>query len=215
MSSRQDKSDLKELPIDWEPSQYSVFCGRGRGIYNAIGNQRFRVLVGSYLQHYVDAHRQPAKSRIVKKVLNIMREICPEGAFIKFQNDRYYEVSEKVAHDKCSCTFRDLLNSRAKSASKTAQQVLQRKAEAKKNIVYRMPRQVSASDLDDGGADDDEEEESISPSVAGSFYDVDTCSAVSIEDDNDGNDADNDISLFSIFSEIDEEFGLINIIWEI
>ena len=99
---------MKPLPPDFVPSNYSIFCGRGKGSYNACGNRRFRVIVGIFLDQYAEAEGCPAeRSQLVNKVMNIIKECCPVGTFIKRVDGRYFELPEKAAREKCSSLFRD------------------------------------------------------------------------------------------------------------
>ena len=52
-------------------------------------NRRFRVTVKMYLQEYAEAKTKAEKSKIVTRVLNLVRAASPEGAFITFENGRW------------------------------------------------------------------------------------------------------------------------------
>jgi hypothetical protein len=66
-----------------------------------------------------------AKSEIVSMVVSMVRQNCPNGAFVKRcgPNDRWHEVNESVAREKVGYVFRDILcdRYRSSSASKAAQ----------------------------------------------------------------------------------------------
>jgi hypothetical protein len=119
------KRDMKVLPEDFVPMSYSVMCGRGKGNYNAIGNRRLRVIVGSFLQQYIDAQHDPhQRTRIVEQVIGIVKEACPVGGFIKCENGRFYELSARAAREKCGALFRDCMqaNSRERQAQEQVKQ---------------------------------------------------------------------------------------------
>lgn len=104
------KKGMTALPPDFEVSNYSVLCGRGKGCYNATGNRRLRVLVGTFLQQYIDSQNSPHdKSRLIEKVVKMVREACPVGAFIKYENGTYYELSDKGSKEKVAALFRDYM----------------------------------------------------------------------------------------------------------
>ena len=163
------------LPPDFTPSNYSVFCGRGKGYYNAVGNRRLRVIVGTYLQQYISAHDKPhEKSSIIEDVVGIVKNASPVGAFIKFENGRYFELSDKAARDKCAALFRDCLqrekqpagrqkrrSSQDSKGSKGSKSSASREADAKPIEKPVAIRQRSESSI-----------ESISPADIASFFDV-------------------------------------------
>jgi hypothetical protein len=181
-----EKKGMKLLSADFVPSKYSVLCGRGKGSYNACGNRRFRVIVSMYMPQYIEAPNFTAKTKIIAKVMNIVREACPEGAFIVKEQGRYYELSEKAARKKCATLFRDYLNSQsdAGTTSKSAHsspappQHTQPFLPSLTENPGRAGRCVSLSE--------DESSYSSSSSsslVSASFFDVDTNCYVSICDE--------------------------------
>ena len=100
--SPHSKKALTPLPADFEPSPFSVLCGQGNENYNAVGNRRFRVTAGMFLERYKEAADRQQKSAIVKIVLEIIRQSCPVGAFIKYKDGHWWEVSEQTAREKVS-----------------------------------------------------------------------------------------------------------------
>lgn len=113
------------LPIDYTPSSNSVILGRGR-CSESIGNRRFKTVVQQHLQEYLDAPgklektfvsggmRQRSTSvaigndsnsshftlQIVSKVLNIIEQSCPVGAFVKYENGRWWSAGERASREK-------------------------------------------------------------------------------------------------------------------
>lgn len=164
-----NKKSMSLLPVDFQPSSYSVFCGRGKGYYNACGNRRLRVTVMSFMPQYLDAQGIPTeRSRIISRVKNIIKECCPVGAFIKFEKGRYYELSDKAAREKCSALFRDCVQAQTKG-KKANKQV----RESTRTYVLQCS----------GGASRRPSIESngCSGSSIGSFFDVDTEQPVSLD----------------------------------
>jgi hypothetical protein len=164
---------LSLLPVDFQPSPYSVFCGRGKGFYNACGNRRLRVTVMSFMPQYLDAEGIPTeRSHIISQVKNIIKECCPVGAFIKYEKGRYYELSDKAAREKCSALFRDCVHAQTKGK--------QAKKQVRKNTraVYEYADVLPHS----GGTfrRASFESNNCSGSSMASFYDVDTKQPVSL-----------------------------------
>ena len=162
---------MKPLPQDFVPSSYSVPCGRGKGCYNSCGARRFRALATTLLQHYKQGN-DAERTVIVDKLLNMMKEACPVGAFIKFHNGRYYELSEKAAKAKVRATIRDCVNARNRTKS-TGQRAKSHKQTSDKASMKRDPNANQFPTLSD---------EETASSISGSFYDVDTKCSVSLEE---------------------------------
>ena len=137
------KKGMTLLPADFEVSKYSVLCGRGKGCYNACGNRRLRVIVSTFLQQYIDAQNSPHdKSRIIEKVVKMVKEACPVGAFINYENGAYYELSHKGSKEKVAALFRDHLISTYKekdTKSKQAKQQKQRPSLALSAPQFQLP----------------------------------------------------------------------------
>ena len=100
------KTEKTVLPEDYEPSKFSVICGRGKGSYQSDGNINFRALIKSNLDRYRDAPGRLEKSFIVSEVLNMIRESCPVGAFVKYEKGRWYDLDDTVCREKVGSLFR-------------------------------------------------------------------------------------------------------------
>jgi hypothetical protein len=109
-SSKNPKKGLTELPTDFNPTNYSVILGRGKGSYNYVGNKRCRVIVNSFLGEYNKCNNRQERSVIVSKVLDIIEDACPIGGFIKQENGLWYTVEERIAREKIFTMFRDCQN---------------------------------------------------------------------------------------------------------
>jgi hypothetical protein len=94
------------LPDDYEPSKFSVICGRGKGSYQSDGNVNFRAMIKNNLDRYRDAPGRLEKSFIVSEVLNMIRESCPLGAFVKYEAGRWYDLEDAVCREKVGSLFR-------------------------------------------------------------------------------------------------------------
>jgi hypothetical protein len=65
------KIGRSRLGADFEPSNHSVICGRGKDNYNHVGNQRFRILTRMFLERY--SQSKSAKSAIVSHIVATIR----------------------------------------------------------------------------------------------------------------------------------------------
>ena len=77
------KKAKKLLPVDYEPSSYTVLVGRSRDCQEHVGNKRLRVIVSSHLQEYNAAADKIGKTAIVSKVYDAIRAANPLGHFVK------------------------------------------------------------------------------------------------------------------------------------
>lgn len=112
----------RPLAESFEPSDYSVIIGRGKKIREAPGNSRLRVLAGTYLTQYADAmDDRPQKTAIVNAIIGTVKAVCAldGGAFIRQDEGRWYEVSDRVAREKVGYVFRDLLHDKYGSSSQS------------------------------------------------------------------------------------------------
>jgi hypothetical protein len=108
------------LPLDFQPTSYSVIIGRGKGYKKAFGNQRLRVLANLSLPKYSGAKCKIEKSLVVTSIVDTIRECCPSnGAFVKYHDGRWWEVDDPTAREKVGYVFRDLLHDKYRSSSKS------------------------------------------------------------------------------------------------
>jgi hypothetical protein len=113
-------SDAKtgsQLGIDFEPSDYSVICGRGKENFNHVGNRRFRILTSMSMERYSRTDNNKAtKSAIVSEIVAIVRQAG--GNFCKYKRGEWYEVGDYYAREKVSSLLRDLLHTQYRSSAK-------------------------------------------------------------------------------------------------
>jgi hypothetical protein len=110
---------LTLLPQHFYPHVYSVVCSRVRKSQLPIGNSRLNILARAFLQEYSD-DTKPGKTIIVSRIMDMVRVHSPggQGAFIRWHEDRWWEVDEVGARYKVSAIMRDLLPSQYKSSTK-------------------------------------------------------------------------------------------------
>lgn len=107
------------LPLDFMPAPYTVVIGKSKNHSTVVGNQRLRVLATASLSKYSGAKTKKEKSSIVSSLVKAVRDACPVGAFVKFQDGRFWDVNDHVAREKVGYVLRDLLHSKYKSSAKS------------------------------------------------------------------------------------------------
>lgn len=112
------REEKAALPSDFEPLPYSVLIGRGKQAAEAIGTRRLKVIASRFLAEYANASSRIEKSVIVSKIIDIVQDACPVGAFIKFEESHWWEVSDSIARERVGSLLRDLLHDNYKSSSK-------------------------------------------------------------------------------------------------
>jgi hypothetical protein len=112
-----DQADRILLSTDFEPSCYSVICGRGKECFDSIGNRRFRVIVSLFIAQYSASRSKLAKSIIVSNIVDTIRSAG--GGFVKFEDGAWWEVSDANAREKVGALIRDYLYTKYKSAAKS------------------------------------------------------------------------------------------------
>ena len=118
--SRRNKA-MVLLPQDFQPSPYSVICGREKYFRDSIGNRRLKVTLSLFLPKYSSTRRKDVKSSIVSTIIDIIRDACPqgEGAFIKLVEGRWWEVDDATAREKVGAALRDCLHEKYRSSSRS------------------------------------------------------------------------------------------------
>jgi hypothetical protein len=115
-------------PVDFQPSNYSVVCGRGKESFNHVGNRHFRFLTSTFIERYSRADSKAAKSAIVSEIITMIRQA--DGNFCKFQSGAWFEVGDHHAREKVSALLRDLLHTQYRSSAKA--KIARRKTKTQK-----------------------------------------------------------------------------------
>lgn len=79
----------------------------------------------------MNAPTKHEKSNVVTKVMRILHETCPIGAFVTLEKGRWWEISHRSSREKVGTFFRDCLADKYKSSSKN--KVAQRKMKRTSN----------------------------------------------------------------------------------
>jgi hypothetical protein len=131
------KTGRSQLGVDFQPSNHSVICGRGKDSYNHTGNRYFRILASVFVERYSRVDSKADKSALVFNILTIIREAG--GQFCKYEKGEWFEVGDRCASGKVSSLLRDMLHNRYGAPSKV--KIARRKARSKEN-----ERQTQQSD---------------------------------------------------------------------
>lgn len=85
---------------DYIPSKFTVLCGRGKEYTSSTGNCHLKSLVLKNLPGYSEAKSKVGKSSIVSEIMGEMKSLCPGPAFVKKENDAWWEVDDAFAREK-------------------------------------------------------------------------------------------------------------------
>lgn len=186
------------LSDDFQPSDYSIICGNKRKYFNSVGNSRLRVLVKSFIPQFSQAEGKLEKGMIVSKVMNIVKEACPVGAFVTMEKGKWWQVSERTSREKVGSLFRDFLSNKYKSSAQNKIARRKSKREEKKqdksmplrmDPLPMMPESVASlpplqpqAMLHQHNHNDGEDSDASVSSASCSFYDVDDLTAVQLEE---------------------------------
>jgi hypothetical protein len=157
----------KNLRIEFQPSDYSVVCGRGKGSFNHVGNRRFRILASMFTERYTQADSKVAKSAIVSDIIDVIRRAG--GNFCKNKRGAWFEVGDHQAREKVSALMRDLVAAQCQSSAKTKTSpwsMKQKKAQDHQQSGQRLINDTGL--LHDAEASDASDTSSVSSSCWGS-----------------------------------------------
>jgi hypothetical protein len=156
------KTGRSQFGADFQPSDLSVICGRGKDSYNHTGNHRFRKLASVFVERYSRADCKTTKSALVFSIVTTIRQAG--GHFCKYEKGTWFEVGDRYAREKVSAFFRDMLPTQYRSSAKaktTRRRILNRSK-------AQTPQDGQQVVDDTGGHSDDS---SMSPSCSGSSTD--------------------------------------------
>jgi hypothetical protein len=110
------KTGRSQLGADFQPSDLSVICGRGKDSYNHTGNQGFRIFTSTFMERYSRADSKSAKSDFVFNIVTVVRQAG--GHFCKYEKGAWFEVGDRCAREKVSSLLRDMLHTKYRSSAK-------------------------------------------------------------------------------------------------
>ena len=104
------------LGVDFQPSDYSIICGRSKESSNHVGNRHLRFLATTRIERYSRADSKAAKSAIVSEIITMIRRAG--GEFRIHNNCVWLEVGERYAREMVTALLRDLLHTQYRSYNK-------------------------------------------------------------------------------------------------
>jgi hypothetical protein len=104
-------------------------------------------MVKHFVKPYSEAKTKFEKSNIVSAIIATIRQACPQGGFIKFEEGEWWEVDDGFAREKIGCLFRDCLHSQYRSSNKA--KIARRKATASKEPSNASPVMTGMRKLPD------------------------------------------------------------------
>jgi hypothetical protein len=147
-AARSSSNDIAvtKLHTEEEIGMYDVLCGRDKAAFNNAGNRRFRVVVSSSLDRYLQASTRKDKSAVIRSVVTML--YSAGGKFLQEvpnkDNDRplYTALNEKQAHEKAGHALRDMASLRSKSSLST---IIKKKKEVEQSFLLEdgMPIKVA------------------------------------------------------------------------
>jgi hypothetical protein len=143
------RTGRSQLGVDFQPSDSSVICGRGKASYDHAGNHRLRLLANKFVKDYSQASRKLEKSAIVANIVAVIRQ--GGGRFCKREKGEWFEVGDYYAREKVSALFRDKLHTRYLSSSKV--KIARRRARSKRTETQA--QHYGQQLVDDTGYSDD------------------------------------------------------------
>lgn len=112
--------DNAPLPNDYEPTEFDVVCGRGKGSYNRKGNKRFRQIVKRFIPEYTAAKTKFEKSTVLGNIIDVTRaQNNGQTRFVKLDEDgNYYELSDDATREKTGHTIREAIAAERKNTKR-------------------------------------------------------------------------------------------------
>jgi hypothetical protein len=169
-----------QLEDDFQPSKYSVICGRGKASYDHAGNHRLRNLASMFVENYSLTDCKQYKSTIASHIVATTREMG--GRFCKYEQGAWFEVGDHFARGKVSAMFRDMLHTQYRSSAKaktTRRRVQIKRKRTTKTQQYRQQLICGTGHLDDSSTPSSECSESTTDSLGFDysldldFFDID------------------------------------------
>ena len=100
---QQQEQKLCLLPIEFQPTPYSVIIGRGKAFNDAEGNKNLQLIAKQFLPQYTNSNiTKQEKTQIVTQIIDMIQISCPaNAAFIKLvANGRWSTVDSHTAREK-------------------------------------------------------------------------------------------------------------------
>lgn len=126
------------LPDNYQPTDYDIVCGRGKGSYNKPGNRRFRAMVKAHIGDYLLARSRLDKSAVLSTIMDRVRsQNDGQVRFVSLdENGQWMEISDEQAREKVGHTMREALTTmEAKEAQRLQPVAREAKPETQDHIL--------------------------------------------------------------------------------
>lgn len=117
-----DVESSKLLPEGYQPSDFDVICGRGKGHYNQPGNRKFRDIILARLQEYQSLKTKLDKTTFLNRIIEAVRSQNGGTAHFVRQvsHDLWERLGDEQAREKVGHAIREALAPRYKNKSQQA-----------------------------------------------------------------------------------------------
>jgi hypothetical protein len=149
--------------VDFQPSNLSVICGRGKDSRSHEGNRGFRTLASTFVERYSRADSKAVKSALVFNIVTVIRQAG--GHFCKYEKGTWFEVGDRCAREKVSAYFRDMLHTQYRSSAKA------KTTRRRDRNRMKTETQDHCQELVSSAGEHDSDDSSISSSCSGSSTD--------------------------------------------
>jgi len=109
ITKKDSRTSLNMLPVNFEPSNNDVLCGRGNVYSNHYGNQFFGKVIRENITVYKEATSRPDKIKVVDGILGKIRDNGARFTKVDTQTERWYELNDVQAHQKIGHAIRDTI----------------------------------------------------------------------------------------------------------
>lgn len=112
------------LPSDYEPCPHTVIIGRGKRVYNHVGNRRYQVLLQQHREAYTASTTRAQKTEIICGIIKAVRKSSVKHVgFVKQDpsGSSWIALQDIAARSAVGQAFRDLLKDRYRSSKKSKQ----------------------------------------------------------------------------------------------
>jgi len=109
--------EREDLQKDFEPGPFDVICSQGKTAKTHPGNIYFQSVIHKRAKQYSSAIEKRIKSKIVRNIIETIRNRSSNGGFVKKGGDgRWRVVGLEQAREKVSQSLRDVLADRYRSS---------------------------------------------------------------------------------------------------
>jgi hypothetical protein len=110
ISDMASRDDEKKLPSDFQPTEFDIICGRGKGHYNRPGCKRLREVIRGFIPEYLAAKTKVDKSAVISRILDAAKSQNNNSTrFVKSKKGTWYEIGDDQAREKVGHTMRETI----------------------------------------------------------------------------------------------------------